>query len=55
MYDATLLCDVLNARWVRFSGMMFGVAPAEEWPVLRRSLLEFKQQLAAHQHNVGLV
>ena len=35
--------------------MTFGVTPVEEWPALRRSLLEFKQWLAAHQHNVGLV
>ena len=55
MYDATLPCDALNARWVRFSGVTFGVAPVEEWPALRRSLLEFEQRLAAHQHDVGLV
>ena len=38
-----------------FSGVTFGVAPVEEWPALWRSLLEFEQRLAAHQHDVGLV
>ena len=55
MYDATLSYDALNTRWVHFSGVAFGVAPVEEWPALLSSLLEFKQRLAAHYHNVGLV
>ena len=55
MYDATLLCNAHNACWVHFSGMKFGVAPVEEWPALRCSLLEFEQRLAAHQHDLGLV
>ena len=36
-------------------GMTFGETPVEEWPALQCSPLEFKQQLAAHQHDVGLV
>ena len=55
MYDATLSCNALNAHWVHFLGMTFGVAPVEEWPVLQHSLLEFEQRLAAHKHDVGLV
>lgn len=42
-------------RYVRFSGVDFGVAPPEAWPSLRRDLLEFEGCLACRQHDVGLV
>lgn len=53
--DPTLEQAALNERWVRFSGVSFGVAPAECWPELRRSLLEVEHCLAARQHDVGFV
>lgn len=42
-------------RFCRFSGVEFGVAPAELWPQLRRDLLEFEAHLACRQSDVGLV
>jgi hypothetical protein len=34
---------------------MFGVAPEECWPQLRKELLEFERGLACRQRDVGLV
>ena len=53
--DPTLEQAALNERWVRFSGVSFGVAPVGCWPELRRLLLEVEHCLAARQHDVGFV
>ena len=53
--DSMLKLSALNECWVRFLDVSFGVALAECWPELRRSLLEVEHCLAAGQHNVSYV
>ena len=53
--DAALGQAVLNEQWVQFSGVSFGVAPADHWPELQHSLLEVEHCLAVRQHDVGYV
>lgn len=44
----------MERRYARFEGSEFGIAPTEEWPGLRRELLEFEHMFAHHQGAVGL-
>ena len=53
--DAALGQAALNDRWVQFSGVSFGVAPADCWPELRCSLLEVERCLAIRQQDMGYV
>ena len=40
---------------MRFSGNVFGVAPAEWRPDLWREMLEVEHGFSTHQHNLGYV
>ena len=46
IYDDQLRDLRAKERYVRFSGVKFGVAPEESWPKLRRDLLQFEDGLA---------
>ena len=39
IFDESLTQEHRYERYVRFEGVSFGVAPLEEWPRLRQSLL----------------
>lgn len=49
LLDEGLTTEKKQERWARFAGTTFGIAPVEEWPQLRRDLLEFEGRLACHQ------
>ena len=47
IWEESLCESAARARYARFVGVEFGMAPKECWGELRRELLEFEEQLAS--------